>query len=185
MEIDINQKMISLGAEYHIHINGKEQYFATKKLFRFLSEIHLFDESGGRARYEIKKNWSWLMLSYNLIQYDKNVFEFRAVSFWKRHYACQIGADIFELYGHNGRKYSIYKNDKQIAWWDKNAVTWFSGDNYKIIANSSAEIELLICFCLIMDNKHSRNTNGNTVTYDLGNFGFQAKEFNPHWAPTD
>ena len=50
-------------------------------------------------------------------------------------------------------------------------------------ANKDSEIELLICFCLIMDNAESQNDEGNTITYDFGNIGFQAKKFNPDWNP--
>ena len=183
MEIDINQKKISIGAEYRIYLNGNEKYFATKKLFRFLGEINLFDTSGGKSKYQMKQNWSWFKLSYDLIKFDNNKFELRTENIWKLHYKCQVGQDLYEIFGHRGRKYSIYKNDEQIAWWDKEAVSWFSGDNYKLIANKDSEIELLICFCLIMDNAKSQNDEGNTMTYDFGNIGPQAKKFNPNWKP--
>lgn len=183
MEIDINQTKISIGAEYKIHLNGMEEYFALKKLFRFLGEINLFNKSRGNAVYQIKQNWDWFNLSYDLIKYDNNKFEFRTISIWKLHYECHVGEDIYEIFGHRGRKYSIYKNDNQIAWWDKEAVSWFNGDNYKITADNDCDIELLICFCLIIDNAKSKNSDGNTVNIDLGNIGFQARKFNPNWIP--
>jgi len=183
MEIDINQKKISIGAEYKIHSNGNEKYFATKKLFRFLGEINLFDNSQKRVRYQIKQNWAWFKLSYDLIKYDNNKFKLRTVSIWKRHFECRIGEDLYEIFGHRGRKYSIYKNDIQIAWWDKEAVSWFNGDNYKLIADEDSEVELLICFCLIMDNAKSQNDERTTVHYDFGNIGPQAKKFNQNWKP--
>jgi hypothetical protein len=59
---------------------------------------------------------------------------------------------MYDIYGHRGRKYSIYKNDQQVAWWDKEAVGWFAGDNYKIFANANSDPELLISFCLVIGN---------------------------------
>jgi hypothetical protein len=84
-----------------------------------------------------------------------------------------------------GRKYSVYKNDKQIAWWDKQAVSWFNGDNYTIIADSDADYELIIAFCLIIDNQYNNNDNSNTVTFDFGNIGGQVRKFNTDWKPND
>jgi hypothetical protein len=111
------------------------------------------------------------------------VLEFRTVSVWKCEYECQVGQDCYHIYGHRGRKYSIYKNDKQIAWWNKNAVSWFAGDNYKIISDADADIDLLISFCLIIDNFSSDSGKGNTINIDLGNIGFQARKFDPAWQP--
>ena len=183
MEIDINQKKISIGAEYKIFLNGKMKYLASKKLFRFLAEINVFGDSANTALYTIKQNWAWFSTSYDIDRYDHHTYKFRTVSFWKLHYECGVGADRYEIYGHRGRKYSVYQNEVQVAWWNKDAVAWFKGDNYRIITDDDANIELLICFCLIIDNSDSKNNDGNTVTFDLGNIGPQAKKFNPDWAP--
>jgi hypothetical protein len=92
-----------------------------------------------------------------------------------------VGSDNYDLYGHRGRKYSIYKNDIQVAWWDKNAVSWFSGDNYKITADKDCDVALIIFFCLIIDNfsYHKKSI----FNYSFGNIGFQAKMFDPAWQP--
>ena len=80
------------------------------------------------------------------------------------------------------RFYSIFKNKTQIGWWNKEAVTWFEGDNYSIIANDDVDCDLIISFCLIMDNYASKN-HDETVTIDLGNIGFMTKKFDPNWQP--
>lgn len=183
MEIDINQNKISIGDKYHIFIDGQKMYFASTKLLRWLSEINLFKNQDNRAAYTIKKKWSWFKTSYNLISNDSSLYEFRTKNIWRLHYCCQVGADLYEIYGHKGRKYSIYKNDVQIAWWDKEAVTWFNGDNYKMMANNDCNVELLMCFCLIIDNATSNDNDGNTVTIDIGNIGLQAKAFDNNWRP--
>jgi uncharacterized protein YxjI len=181
MEIDINQKIISLVAEYRIFVNEDEQFSATKKFFTYLDEIELFDATGKRPRYTIKQKWTWFKTSYDLTRHDNITLQFRTVKYWRRHYQCILGTDSYDIYGHNGRKYSIYKNNSQIAWWDKESVAWFNGDNYKLVANNNVDIELLICFCLIMDNKTSQNNKGNTVTIDFGHIGPQAKKFDSNW----
>jgi uncharacterized protein YxjI len=181
MEIDINQKKISIGDKYQIFTDGKQTHYASTKLFRQLAEINLFENSSSRPKYLIKKRWAFFNTSFDLISWDNNVLEFRTKSFWKNHYLCQVGQDLFEIYGHRGRKYSVYKNDKQVAWWDKEAVAWFNGDNYKIIADKDCDHELIISFCLIIDNTQSND--GNTLTIDIGNIGPQAKKFDTNWQP--
>jgi hypothetical protein len=52
---------------------------------------------------------------------------------------------LYEIFGHKGRKYSILKN-KQVAYWNKNCVTWFDGDNYRIVADNDCDFELIISF---------------------------------------
>ena len=183
MEIDINQKKISIGDKYQIFIDGQQTHFASTKLFRLLAEINLFENSSGQLKYTIKKNWAFFSTSYDITGWDNNIIEFRTKSFWKRHYFCQVEQDLFEIFGHRGRKYSVYKNEKQVAWWDKKAVAWFNGNNYKITADKDCNYELIISFCLIIDNAFSNENNGSTLTIDVGNIGPQAKKFDPSWQP--
>ena len=184
MEIDINQKKISIGDKYQIFIDGQMSYFASRQFLQLLPEINLFDTNrGGRPRMTINKRLSWLKAKYDITRWDYNVFKFRTKSIWKLHYQCQFFMDTYDIYGHMGRKYSIYKNDTQVAWWDKKAVSWFAGDNYKIHAGKDCDIDLVISFCLIVDNFSHDNKDGNTVTYDFGNIGFQTKKFDKTWLP--
>ncbi|MGN7784471.1 hypothetical protein ACTJIJ_08090 [Niabella sp. 22666] len=183
MEIDINQNKISIGEKYQIFVAGQQTHSASTKLFRWLAEIDLFENASNRPRYVIKKKWTFLNASFDLTRWDDNVLEFRTKSFWKHHYFCKVGQDLFEIFGHRGRKYSVYKNDKQIAWWDKRAVAWFNGDNYKIIADKDCDHELIISFCLMIDNTQSNDNDVNILTIDIGNIGPQAKKFDPTWQP--
>ena len=186
MRIDINQQKISIGDKYKIYIDGHQTYSAASVLFKFLSVINLFNNEGSNLRLTINKMWSWFKPKYNIRLYDNTILKFRSESFWKMHYQCQNGKDLFDIYGHRGRKYSVYKNDNQIAWWDKQAVSWFNGDNYTIIAeNSSPDYELIIAFCLIMDDYYHNKNDRNAVKIDFGNIGSQVRKFNPDWKPDE
>jgi uncharacterized protein YxjI len=184
MEIDITQKKISVGDKYQIFIDGQQAYAASQQLVSLLPEINLFETSaGGRARITINKKFAWFKAAYDITRWDNNVFQFRTRSIWKVHFQCQSGSDNYDIYGHRGRKYSIFKNNIQVAWWDKKAVSWFAGDNYKIRADNECDIELIVSFCLVIDNFASNHKGGNTITFDLGNLGLQAKKFDNTWLP--
>jgi hypothetical protein len=183
MEIDINQKKLTIGEKYRIFIDGQQTHSASTKLFRWLPEINLFEHNLDTPKFTLNRKWAWFKISFDLTRFDNRVFEFRTKKFWRRHYYCQVENDLYEIFGHRRRKYSVYKNDKQIAWWDKNAVTWFDGDNYKIIADRDCAPELLISFCLIIDAASSNANDGKMLTIDIGNIGPQAKKFDPTWQP--
>jgi len=76
----------------------------------------------------------------------------------------------------------VYKNDTQVAWWTKQAVSWFSGDNYKIIADNNCNYNLIIAFCLIIDDYKS-NGKKSVINISIGRLGPQAKKFDPTWNP--
>jgi hypothetical protein len=181
MIIDINQKKISIGDKYKIFINEKQTYSAHTKLFKLLSEVNLFEENSSKSKITLKKRWSWFETKYDMYRNGNAKFEYRTVSFWKIHHKCQVGKDLYEIFGHKGRKYSIFKNKKQIAYWNKNCVTWFDGDNYRIIADNDCDVELIISFCLINDNKTESNNSKNALTFDLGNSGPEARKFDNNW----
>jgi uncharacterized protein YxjI len=183
MRIDINQKKIAIGDKYQIFVDGQPAYKASNELFRFLSVINLFrnDESG--ARLTIKKQWFFWKPKYTIRLHDNRIVEFRADSWWEMHYRCHCSPDSYHVYGHRGRKYSVYRNDRQVAWWEKEAVSWFEGDNYTITADHDCDVDLIIAFCLIMDNHKSKRHGDNTVSFDIGNIGGQVRVFDPYWKP--
>jgi uncharacterized protein YxjI len=186
MRIDINQQKISIGDKYKIYIDGHQTYTAASELFKFLSVINLLNNEGSHTILKINKLWSWFKPKYNITLYGNRILEFRSESFWKMHYQCQNGMNLFDIYGHRGRKYSIYKNDNQIAWWEKQAVTWFNGDNYsKLADNGSNDVELIIAFCLIIDNFYHADNEKSAVKFDIGNIGGQVRKFNPGWQPNE
>jgi uncharacterized protein YxjI len=187
MEININQKKISVGDKYKIFTDGQPSHTASRKLFRFLPEVNLFRLNDDQPVMTIKKRISFFSAKYNILRWDNrrgnDILEFRTVAFWKAQYQCQAGNDTYDIYGHRGLKCSIYKNDRQIAWWDQQAVSWFAGDNYTIIADHDADADLLISFCLVIDNFRSDDHDGKTLTFHLGHIGPQARKFDPGWQP--
>ena len=183
MIIDINQHKIAVGDKYKIYVDNIEKYYASKHFFELMPIINLFECDNARQRMIISKRMSWFKAKYEIQTSDNNLIEFKTKSIWKLHYQCQCGSDSYDIYGHIGRKYSVYKNELQVASWDKEAVSWFEGDNYRIIADVDCDIDLIISFCLIVDNFSNNDNDGNTVTYDFGNIGFQAKKFNNNWQP--
>ncbi|MEH6308746.1 hypothetical protein RYH73_24040 [Olivibacter sp. CPCC 100613] len=182
MEIVIHQKKITIGNKYKIFINQQASYRASRQLFQLLAEILLFDMQQSTPVLKINKRFYWFKAKYDIRTEDGTVLRFRTKSYWKRHYQCQIGTDYYDIYGHRGRNYSVYKNNIQIAWWKRGAIVWFEGDNYVIQADDTSDPKLLIAFCLIIDNMKG-NHRENILSIHIGHVGLQVKRFNPHWKP--
>jgi uncharacterized protein YxjI len=182
MRIDIQQKKISFGDKYQIFTEEVQTHTASTELFTIFTVIRLYDLAG-IERLTIRKRHAWFKARYDITLQGGAVLEFRTRSFWKGHYQCQSGNDLYDIYGHKGRKCSIYKNNTQVAWWDKKALTWFEGDNYRILADRDSDSELLITFCLILDQYRSNSKGDNSLTIDFGSIGPQAKKFDVTWQP--
>lgn len=180
MEIVVAQKKIAVGDKYSIFTNGRPTHKASRQLLQLLAKILLFESSEVTPHLIINRKFTWLKPAYDIIKKDHQVLAFRTKSFWKRHYQCQSNADIYDIYRHRGLKYSIFKNNQQVAWWEKSIITWFEGDSYRIIANDDCEANLLISFCLIIDNI-SGHHDTQMMTINIGNIGFQAKKFDSQW----
>ena len=182
MIIDINQAKIAVADKYKIYVGEQEAYRAARKLLRLFAEVNLFRMDDPEPRLTIKKKFSFLKAAY-AIRRGGTSYDFTTQSILRDHYQCSLDRDLYDLYGHRGRKFSIYRNDTQVAWWDKEAVSWFAGDNYRIVADDDADAEILIAFCLIIDNYRSDDHDNDVVHVDIGKIGPQAKKFDPDWKP--
>jgi len=57
MEIDINQKKISIGDKFQVFIDGVQTHHAAAKIFRVFAEINLFDMNSDFPLITIKKDF--------------------------------------------------------------------------------------------------------------------------------
>lgn len=191
MEIEINKKkirnkiMIPQGFKYDIYCQEKQIRFARSQLqvLWFMTHIYLCSIEGAQSLLTLARRFSIFRTNYDIQFNSGRIAKFRTILVWKGHYQCKYANEIYDIYSHRGRKYSVYKNNSQIAWWDQKSVMWFEGNNYKILADDDCDIDIIISFFLIIDDWSSNNSDSATVTIDFGYIGPQAKEFNPHWRP--
>ncbi|TAJ12520.1 hypothetical protein DMA11_12660 [Marinilabiliaceae bacterium JC017] len=184
MRIDINQKKMAIGDKFSVVHNQQTTLKAASKIFRILSEIEVFRADNEKKLASIKKKFAFFKARYHVEIENQAPILFNTESYWKNHFRCINGTDTYDIYGHRGRKFSIFKNDQQVAWFTKEAVTFFEGDNYMMMANDDADQFLMVCFVLIVDNYRSKKRNNNAINIDLGNV-FQARPFDKNWLPQE
>jgi len=182
MRIDINQKKIAFGNKFTIVRNGETILRAASKLFRILSVTELFQLNSELPWGTIRRRLAFFNAKYDIEIMNQPTFHFNTISWWKNHHQCKAGNNTYDVYGHRGRKYSIFKNGEQIAYFNKEAVTFFEGDNYMLQTNDDADHFLLVCIVLTIDNYRSNNKNDSAINIDIGHI-FQAKKFDQSWQP--
>ncbi len=184
MQIDIIKKNISIGDKYSVLVNGIQSYFASKALFQLLAEISLTKEKGGEAILVINRKFTPFKATYTIQLGESEILDFKTISYWRLAYQCVCGADTYDIYGNRGLKYSIYKNDVQVAYFTEASVTTFKGDSYTLYADDECNKELLIAFCLIVDNYANNDNSKSTININIGNIGiFGLKKFDKDWKP--
>ncbi len=97
MEININQKKITVGDKYKIFIDGQHRYSASKELFKLFATIHLFDVVGGGLKLTINKRHAWFKAKYDITLWDKRILHFQTKSFWRSHFHCYYLTDLFDI----------------------------------------------------------------------------------------
>lgn len=183
MIIDIHQNKFSIGDKYRVFIDGALKYTVSRQPIQLLAEILVFNADNNVLKLKINKRFHLFKANYEITFSNDITCSFRTVSYLRSNYSCQLGEDIYDIYRHRGRKYSIYRNNQQVAWWEKGTITIMEGDEYKITASSDCNAELLMCFCLITDNYATGNHGENILTINWGYLGLQARQFDENWLP--
>lgn len=176
--IDVNQQKISIGDKYKIAINGQPHYLAKASLWRLFPKVDIMPLQGDQVYMSIEQGWGFLKPNITF-SIGSSQYKLETISWWKRRFAVSVGNDRFEIVGHRGRKVSIFQNDRQIAWFDNAAVTFFNGDNYHCIANASAPVEWMIASILFWDMHYNRQQKS-AVNIKFGSM-VQSQAFDSAW----
>jgi hypothetical protein len=101
---------------------------------------------------------------------------------WKRVFVCEGNQECFRLYEHKGLKYSIFKNDRQIAAFVKNRIVIGRGNKYEIRVDADADLILVLCLALTVNSAENDDKDA-SVTFDFGNIGPEDRPFDASWKP--
>lgn len=178
--IQIKQHKIAIGNKYDISVNGMLVLKGSRSLFKFYPVIAVSPAQGGEPLFTIQQFYSLLRPAY-VFQFGPNKYDLTTVSWWKRHYQIHMGKDVFDIYGHRGRKVSVFLNNKQVAWFESAAITFFSGDEYNIHASSDVSVDWLIAIALFWDSYYNRGNKG-MVNIKFGHL-IQKQQFDKNWVP--
>ncbi len=184
MIVSIKQNKFNWTDRFSIHTEGNLSYQIKRRRIRFLRFETILIDSIGNKIFSISSKKKKLFRSYEfqIVSNNGEIVNYFTVSAWNSHDRCVANQHTYDVYGHKGRKYSIFKNDSQVAFFEKSPMSFFEGDTYKLVADDDCELPLLICLVIIHDLK-SGNNSGNILTFDFGNVANGSKVFDRNWRP--
>ena len=180
MEITINKQTISLGEIYNINVNGQLTFTASRGAFKLGIKLYnLNDQSPLVTIQPVLLTW---LPQYNYIFNDDSngIFEVIRTAFVFDAEAV-IKKSNFEINEHRGRKFTIYKNGKQIAWWKTKMVTFFVGDNATMLADDDCDLNEVLTILLTVEHLKTRKER-QWININFGRL-FQSKKFDETWQP--
>ena len=95
----------------------------------------------------------------------------------KNYYECIINIDVYKIFIHKGLFTSIFKNNKQIAYYKKSSIS----SEIQLIYNSDVKLELMITFITCLELSYYDENE--SLVIDLGNIGGEYQSFNEKWKP--
>jgi uncharacterized protein YxjI len=180
MDVTIQERKISLTSEYDISTPAGD-YYARKALMAINDKIQVKSADGSIVA-NIQGHFSPLRSKHDISMADGRVYIFECEKLLTRVFKCEGGGDVFTLYEHRHLKFSVFKNDGQIAAFSKNLMVLGSGNQYQVRMNSNADVLLIVCMVIAI-NSIEFNDDSETVNFDFGNIGPQGRAFDESWEP--
>jgi uncharacterized protein YxjI len=180
MDATIQERRFSLWTEYDVTAPGRTLY-AKKEMLTLFNKIDLQDEEL-RTIATLQGQFSVLRNRYEFDFTDGKVCHFECVDRLRNIYECKCGEGVYTLYEHRGLKRSIFKDDRQIAAYAKNRVSFGAGNQYEVQMDADADLLVIVSMVLGLSVAED-NDDQTTVNVDLGNLGPQGKECDDAWEP--
>lgn len=186
MRLYIKQK----GSNYLIYENKDEPpvfygHWSRKRKIGLHSSIYC-PQNGERLLVSIgksKSNWRWIgpprLYILQIVDLDKEV-AVELINGWRGHFRFKINGSQYDLYTHYGHKKSLFKDNEQVAKFDKAIFNWGERDSGFVIANKDENKMLLLGLFLMID---MGERNDAEVSFDLGNLIPGVRPWDNRWLP--
>jgi hypothetical protein len=162
-----------------IEINGQEKYISIGNNGLFIQKIAL--QRSSDSKMILEAYFRILPPKFKVIMADGNEFHFKMENMQALKYLCEKNGTLYEIYQHKDRKHSIFRNDTQVAYFDKAEFAKFGADKYTLIADEHSDIELFLGFIMILHIIHGSNKQS-VYSKDKGNV-WEKRAFDISWNP--
>ncbi len=128
--------------------------------------------------------WFWeseTKTVYEIVLDEMNeVVTINCLNSWRGHYSFGFRHHKYDFYFHQGHKRSLYKDNIQVAKYDKQTVSWWDNDTAFILSNNDENEILLLSLFLMFDMGESYEAD---LNIDLGQALSGIKEYDSSWVP--
>ncbi len=181
MNVQIQERIFSLRAEYDI-VSDSGNFFGQKAIFSLGTHIEIRDLAGTTV-VTIQTN-SLFNIGYSITFADGRIFDFHLQKFWTSLYRCEGPSEPpLTWVQHRGLRWSVLKNDRQVAALTKNAWVVGSGNEYQIAMNHDADMLLIVAMTLAINTASHDDNNDSSITFDFGSL-LQDRPYDESWRPT-
>jgi len=178
VEVTVKERKIGFTPTYDIEAPGAT-YNAHKAFFAM--NDHLEITHGDQVVATIQGLFSPLRDKHEFQLADGRTYQYERKQLWKPVDTCEGNGESYTIYEHKGLKCSVFRQDRQIAAFEKNRVVWGNGNEYQIQMDSDADLIVILCIVLTINSGDDQNDE--TVTIDFGNIGPEARPFDESWEP--
>ncbi len=181
MFMQIVRERWSIRQKFDISIDGQPRMVAKRKFFTWFPKFTLY-ETGGEPILRTKCLFHAVRPRFEIRLRDGRTMRLAAESH-NFHFVCRAGRDRYELFAHKGRRVSIFRNDRQIAYFERQKLTVLNKRVYDVYADDDANAEWLAAFILAWDSHHVDETGEAEIRVDLGFLGPEDRPFDESWTP--
>ena len=157
MDVLIQEKSFSFGVQYTINTPTSMMH-ANKKILSLLTHIDLFSASG--SLLATISGESLFRSIYSVKLTDGKSYTYHCEKLWNAVFVCEGEGETYHLYTHKGLRYSIFKDDTQIASLQKEPVVIGDGNEYDLRLNPDANLVLLTSMVLALNSVNGRRSKG-------------------------
>ena len=179
MDVTIQERKFSFRSEFDISAPSGS-FYARKALIGNGLQLQY---RNGQDIALLRSRLSFFRNRYDFEFTSGVTYHFQCEKRWKGVYLCERNEDQFRLYQHKGVRYSVFKDDRQIAAITKNRVVIGKGNRYDITINADANVVIIACMILAVNTAYNDDKDA-SVTYDFGNIGSEDRPFDESWEPT-
>ncbi len=181
MDVTIRERKLSFRSTYDIFSPG-HRYLAEKAFLAFLDKLELRTNTG-QLVVTLQSRFTLFRTKYDFVFASGRTYHFICEKIWKRVYVCEGPQETFRLYHHKGLRFSVFKDDDQIAAITKNRLVVGNGNEYDIRMNSDANVVVICWMMLAINTGDKDDEHESTATYDFGNIGPEDRRFDESWVP--
>lgn len=181
MDFTIKERKFSFTAEYDFTAGGVS-YSARKAFFSFNDHLEITSDTGQVAA-TVQGSFSPIRSKHDFTFGDGRMYHFECAQLWKRVFTCTGQGESYTLYEHKGLRCSVFRDERQIAAFTKNRIVYGKGNQYAVLMDSDADPLLVACMVLSISMAEDNSEDQNTVTFNVGNLGPEARPFDASWQP--
>jgi len=169
--------------DFEIYVKNTDNIFLKGSLSSkfFKSKILVYNENN-EPKIEIRNSLRldfWNMTFSIKIPSIQLNSDLKPIRIFKGHWRLKMQKDTYDFILHKGHKKSLFKNNKQIASYDKKFIEILERNSIIIEMNSEENIELVVAIVLCFEMGNKGSIDG--ISLNVGNINEGIKPYDKNW----